>query len=52
MCIFPYSILLTTEMQQFHAAAFSNEHAVVLTMPEMRETPMNENSGRAIAIEY
>jgi hypothetical protein len=38
-------------MQQLHAVAFNEDHPIILTMPEVRGTPINEHSGHAIAID-
>ncbi|KAJ6578932.1 hypothetical protein B0H10DRAFT_2343751 [Mycena sp. CBHHK59/15] len=41
-----------TEMEQLHAAAFHNNDApVILTMPAVHGTPINEHMGRSIAID-
>ncbi|KAJ7690466.1 hypothetical protein B0H17DRAFT_878604, partial [Mycena rosella] len=39
-----------TEIEQLHAAAFHNDTPVVLTMPAVHGTPINEHSGHSIAI--
>ncbi|KAF8195724.1 hypothetical protein K438DRAFT_1587127, partial [Mycena galopus ATCC 62051] len=40
-----------TEMEQLHAAAFDHDTPVILTMPAVHGTPLNEHAGRSIAID-
>ncbi|KAJ7440710.1 hypothetical protein B0H11DRAFT_2252723 [Mycena galericulata] len=39
-----------TEIEQLHAAAFHNDQPVILTMPAVHGTPINEHAGQSIAI--
>ena len=39
-----------TEMQQLHNAAFNNDQPIILTMPQICGTRINEYAGHAIAI--
>ena len=39
-----------TELEQLHAAAFHNDQPIILTMPIIRGTPINEYEQQAIAI--
>ncbi|KAJ7161630.1 hypothetical protein C8R46DRAFT_839640, partial [Mycena filopes] len=40
-----------TEIEQLHAAAFHDDNPVILTMPAVHGTPINEHAGRSIAID-
>ncbi len=40
-----------TELQQLQVAAGTGDQPIILTMPHVRGTPINEYSGRAIAID-
>jgi len=40
-----------TELQQLQVAAGTGDQPMILTMPHVRGTPINEYSGRAIAID-
>jgi hypothetical protein len=39
-----------TELEQLHAAAFHNDAPIILTVPFVHGTPINEHSGQSIAI--
>src|SRR6266487_1807910 len=41
----------TTELNQLHTAALSNDQPVILTMPNIHGTPINEHAGHQIAID-
>lgn len=41
----------TMELDQLWAAAAIGDQPIILTMPQVRGTPINENSGHAIAID-
>ncbi|KAJ7302069.1 hypothetical protein DFH08DRAFT_723543 [Mycena albidolilacea] len=40
-----------TEIEQLHAAAFHNETPIIITMPLVHGTPLNEHAGHTIAID-
>ncbi|KAJ7319125.1 hypothetical protein DFH08DRAFT_714100 [Mycena albidolilacea] len=40
-----------TEIEQLHAAAFHNETPMIITMPLVHGTPLNEHAGHTIAID-
>jgi ATP-dependent DNA helicase PIF1 len=47
----PNTTSRNTELNQLHAAALGNDQPIILTMPNIRGTPINEHSGHQIAID-